>query len=126
MTAKEYFNALIIMYIALVVGQLLFMAAAVFLVLSGSMEAVLPEERNLFLIIVAFVAVGSVYAGNFLYNKQLNSIKQLKDFREQFTKLKALIIMRLALLEGPTILAIVFYLLTGSWIFLLLSLLIIL
>ncbi len=65
------------------------------------------------------MAAGGLFAGNFLYNKQLNSIIQLNDFIEQFTKMRALIIMRLALLEGPTILAIIFYLLTGSWLFLL-------
>ncbi len=119
MNAQQYFKLLNIIHKALLGGQLVFMIVSVFLVLSGTFEAFLAEERNLFFIIVAIMAAGGLFAGNFLYNKQLNSIIQLNDFIEQFTKMRALIIMRLALLEGPTILAIIFYLLTGSWLFLL-------
>ncbi|MBN1251644.1 MAG: hypothetical protein JXR51_14080 [Bacteroidales bacterium] len=125
MKVKEYFKALTIMHFALVLGQLFFMLVAIFLSLSGNINGELNDMRNLFLIIVAFVTLAGVYGGNFIYNKQLEAVKQKKDYKQQFTDVKALIITRLALLEAPSFLAIVFYILTGSWMFLIFVLLVV-
>ena len=126
MNVKEYFKMLSVMHIALIIGQLFFLIIAVFLLSTGKMEAYLPEMRNAFLLIVAFVTIGGIYGGDYLYSKQLETIKQLNDFKQQFTSMKTLIIVRLILLEGPSVLSVVFYIITGSWMFLIITLLIIL
>ena len=111
---------------ALIAGQLVFIAVVLFLLSSGAWEAILVEETNLFLIIVAIATAGGFYLGNFIYGKQLESIKQLADFKEQLAKLKGIIIMRLALLEGPFFLSILFYLFTESWFFMVFAVLLLL
>jgi len=126
MNVKQYFSFLSIIHMALIAGQLVFIAVVLFLLSSGAWEAILVEETNLFLIIVAIATAGGFYLGNFIYGKQLESIKQLADFKEQLAKLKGIIIMRFALLEGPMFLSILFYLFTGSWYFMVFAVLLVL
>jgi len=117
MNVKQYFSFLNIIHMALIAGQLVFIAIVLFLLSSGAWEVILAEQTNVFLIIVAVSTAGGVYLGNLIYSRQLASIKQLTDFKEQLAKLKLIIIMRFALLEGPMFLSILFYLFTGSWFF---------
>lgn len=126
MNVKQYFSMLNILHIAMLVGQLFFIIVVLVLLSSGAWEAILTEETNLFLIIAAVVSASGFYAGNFVYDKQLELIKELSDFREQLAKLRVSIIIRFALLEGPMFLIILFYLLTGSWLFMVFAVLLIL
>ncbi len=126
MNLKAYFKFLQIIHTAIIVGVLLFMVVTVYLVNSGHFEASLTDSRDFFLAISALVTTSFLFAGNFIYKKQMESIKQLTDFKEQFTKIKNLLIIQFVIFEGPAFLSIVFYLVTGSLLFLVFTLLAIL
>jgi len=118
MNVREYFKMLLILHIALIVGQLTFAVIVVFFVEFGGFEPSYTESRNLFLIIAALVTVIGVFISNMLYKKNIELIKNMKELKQKFSKYKMIYIIKYILLEAPSTIAIIFYLLTGDILFL--------
>ncbi|WP_417611815.1 hypothetical protein [Owenweeksia hongkongensis] len=116
-TSKEYFKALSIIHAVLLVGQLLFMGA---LLLSNDNQET-ENSGNLFLFIAPALALGGVLGGIFLERTRINSIKKKKDLKEKVSSYQTTLIMKFALLEGPSLFALVCYSLTVDYTFLTLS-----
>ncbi|HBF87278.1 MAG TPA: hypothetical protein DDX39_01455 [Bacteroidales bacterium] len=125
MKSKEYFKSLSILWAALVAGQIFFAAIVYYLHKSGNF-AVDENLNRIFLVIVpAFVVVG--IAGNILFFKaKLKQLKFKKDLSYKMEQYRVALLVSYALIEGPSILGIVAFLLTGNIVFLSLSILIIL
>ncbi len=110
LTSDEYFKKLSILYFALLGGQLLF-AGVVYFLLSPAPTTF--DDGGTFLYIVPAVAVSCVIMSNFLFKNLLNSAKNKSDLSDKFMSYQTAVLVRLALLEAPVLLAIVAYLLTG-------------
>jgi hypothetical protein len=108
-------KALRILYFALLAGQVMLGLIAVLLnALVDFSRNADPGLASIFLIAVP--ALGIVFAGSshLVFRKRLDAIRELTDFPAQFQAYRAACIIRWTMAEGPALLAIISYLLTGK------------
>ena len=117
-TVKSYFMALQIVYFALIAGQLIFAFLSFYLIRSGLFDGEQAELRNIFIYIVPVFVVGGLFISHLLFKSFLNNAKGKKSLFDKLTNYRSALIIRFALLEGPSFFAIVVYLLTGDYLFL--------
>ncbi|MFN3872254.1 MAG: hypothetical protein ACK4R9_04575 [Ignavibacterium sp.] len=120
MKASEQIKAVQIIFFALLTGQIIFLFIAVFLVQSSN---VVPDE-NLFLILFVvdlLIIAPAIVAGPMFYRSFISRVKPKMSLSEKFNLYKQGTIIKLALVEAPTIFSIVAYMLTGSLVFLILA-----
>jgi len=117
-TIKSYFLALQIVYFALIAGQIIFTFLTFYLIRSGLFDGEQAELRNIFIYIVPAFMVGGLFISHLLFKSFLNTARGKKNLYEKLTFYRSALIIRFALLEGPSFFAIVVYLLTGDYLFL--------
>ena len=117
-TSKEYFKTLQIIYYALVAGQLIFVSIGFYMVKTGRFNINNPSLNNVFIYIIPLIVIGGVLLSNFIFNKKLNDAKGKPSLIEKMTTYRTCLIIRYGLLEGPSFLAVIAYLVTNSIIFL--------
>ena len=111
------FKALQILHMALLTGMALFSVIAVFLVTKGLIPANKALEKPL-QVAALLVSVGGTAAGFALFNKRIKSIQPTDTVASRITTYRAAAILRWALIEGPVLLSIISFLLTGNYAFL--------
>ncbi|WP_337864848.1 hypothetical protein [Ignavibacterium sp.] len=113
-------KSLQIMFYAMLAGQIIFLFISVFLVQSGNIQ--LNENLFLVLFIVDLIIVApAVVVGPMIYRGFINRSLSSKSNEEKFNFFRQGVIIKLALVEAPTIFSIVGYILTGSVVFLFLA-----
>jgi hypothetical protein len=112
-TSKDYFRTLQIIYIALIAGQVLFGLMALFLHQMIGLDAGLNDLKSVFIYIVPIFIVGGYFASRILYKNSLKKAKSRASLIEKMSDYRAALVVRYALLEGPSFFAIVSYLITG-------------
>ncbi len=117
-TSKEYFKALQIVYFALIAGQVLFGLLTFYLIQTGLFDGDQKELRNIFIYIVPVFVVGGLFGSSILFKKGLNSAKEKTSLYEKMSDYRSTLIVRYALLEGPSFFGIVVFLITGDYLFL--------
>jgi hypothetical protein len=113
-------KALTVMHFSLLMGQLMFAAIAAYLVYTKSFGAVVNNEEVISILGPGLtgLAVAFVLIGFYSYNRKLEKISTNdKAIQEKLTGYRAANIIRWAILEAPTLLAIICFLLTGKPIF---------
>ena len=114
-TNTPYLRSLQMVHFALGMGMTSFLVICFVLHGSGAWES-MPELTNICITFVPIVLVGGIVIGNWLYNKRLEGINQAATVQQKLETYRTAFIIRLALHEGPTLLAIVAYLLTvNQW-----------
>ncbi len=120
MKVNDQFKMVQIIFFALLSGQLVFLLIAVLLVQSGEIST----NDNLFLILLIvdlMIVFPSLTVGPMFYRNFINKAKSGLSVEEKFNLYRQGIIIKLALVEAPTIFSIVGYLLTGSFVFLIIA-----
>lgn len=120
MKLAEQIKSVQIIFLALLAGQIMFLFIAVFLVQSGNVK---PND-NLFLILFIvdlMIITPAIVVGPMIYRGFIERANTKKLTQEKFILYRQGLIIKLALVEAPTIFSIVGYLLTGSIIFLILA-----
>lgn len=112
---KETMKSLNIIYLALILGQLAFMAVAVFIA-----SDTVPNAENMSLLrtFIPVVSVSTVAISYVLYNKRREQGAELEDLTEKTLHYRTSNITRWALVEAGNLFAVVSVLLTGSKFFL--------
>jgi hypothetical protein len=126
LTSGAYFRALLIIYYGLIIGQVLFGFLAFFLVSTHILKSEGEDLSRVFIYIIPFFVLGGFIASNLLFKNRLKAIDQKSSLMIKLTDYRAALVLRYALLEGPTIFAIVVYLVTGNSIFILFAAIIVL
>jgi hypothetical protein len=116
-TKSADFRALTIIALALMTGLTLFAAVVTYLITSGSIvepEAIISPQLDILL--VAGFGLMCLTMSRFLSSKILQDTprEQRQDYPTAIGRYRAALIVRLALLEGPGLLACVFALVTGN------------
>lgn len=116
-TSKEYFMTLIIIHAMLLFGQVVFLVVLYYLVVAG--QGGMSQELNDILQFVApaFV-IGGLIASALWVNKKLKSIKAKPELMDRLSEYRTVQIIRYALLEGPSLFALICFFLTGNFLFL--------
>lgn len=104
-----------IIFIALLLGQLLFLGVTIFLTL-GATQPEDPKEGEIFLFIVPIVLVFGMTAGALISKQRLIQLQKIKELQTRLNGYQQISIIRLALLEGPNLFAIVTFFITQNWI----------
>ncbi|MCU0353259.1 MAG: hypothetical protein MUD08_05895 [Cytophagales bacterium] len=117
-TVKQYFLSQNMIYIALIVGQMLFAAVTVYLRSSGQMSNETGELTGLLQYLVPLVSVGGAAGGFQLFKIMLQAAKKQSGLSDKVSRYGTALIVRYALLEAPSLFSIVSYFLTGNYLFL--------
>jgi hypothetical protein len=123
-TSKKFFRTLSIIHIAMLAGQIVFLA--VILNLNMTSGNVSTEGLSFpFSLVVPILTVACIIASNLIYR---NRIKQSGTENEITSKMQYYYlgtIIKLALLEGPSLFSIIVFLMTGELYFLIFTLILI-
>lgn len=126
-TTAAYFKAFNILFLALLMGQILF-AVIIFIVSITTNSNTMPQQQaQLFTYVVAALMFICLAANWSLFKKRIESIRQEPELSKQLNAYRALYIMRFALAEAPTLFAIIIMFITGYpliWLFVIIGLLI--
>jgi hypothetical protein len=115
---KNSFQVFTIIYVAILVGQLIF-AGVVFLLNDGVMESSRGIE-GVFEITGIAILVGAFTASIFIFQNLINKAAKERDLDTKIDKARSAYIVRWALLEGAGLFLLVGLLLTGNTLFLML------
>lgn len=108
----------LVIWSSLVLGQIFFGAISVYLVKYGGMNIDQPELYQILIYVVPIIAIVSVLLSFYIFNQRLVALKDKTDLNSKLFDYRSALIVRWALLEGPSFFAIVSYILTGNYILL--------
>lgn len=117
MTSGEYFKSLKVVHLALVVGVVFFALTSILLQFAG-FGTLGPDVDKILVLVVPIIALIGSYTSNFIFRKKLSEIKKKSSLKEKMEEYRSAFIIRLALIEAPSFLTVVAYLLTGNYLFL--------
>jgi hypothetical protein len=109
----NYIKSLQILFKALFIGQLLFALMVILLGLRGVAGSSVGVPTNIFFYFtlgVSIVAIGMSYK---LFNQRIDQAKQQESLTGTLEGYRAVFILQLGLSEGPALLSIIGYFLTG-------------
>jgi hypothetical protein len=116
-----------ILHKALLMGQVLFAVACVYLVYTKTVLPSAVDLEKILQVIALILTAGGIYAGTTIFKKKLTLIRDMQtDARQKFSEYRAASIFQWALLEGPSIFCIICFFLTGNYAFIALAVVIML
>lgn len=118
MSLDENLRNNLVVWAAMLIGQVFFCAIAIYLVKYGAMNIEQTDLNEILLYIVPLIAVGCFSASYFLFKQRIIALKDIADLNTKIANYRSALILKWALLEGPSFFAIVAYLLTGNYLLL--------
>ncbi len=115
---KQSFKAMQVIHFALCMGVILFASVTLFLKVF-ELEPNITKAMQPFLLIAALVALGGATLSRVLPNTLLSKLNKEDEAGKKFATFQTASILKWALLEGPALINIVFFLLQGHLFFLL-------
>jgi hypothetical protein len=116
-TPKQMLKMLTILFLALLVGPVMFIMVSILARQGGGFDNQEPMEEIL-LPMVAIAAILGIVGGGILFRQQIKKVSPQQALTRKIQQYQVAILLRLAVLEAPTLLTVVGFLLTGNLIFL--------
>ncbi|MFW6100395.1 MAG: hypothetical protein ACOC90_03340 [Bacteroidota bacterium] len=120
LSPDKYFKSLSLLYISFIFGQLILMLIVLFLRTERVIELKVENERILELVVPLFTA-GGIHVANTLYRKSIRKARGRSTLDKKLTEYRLGLILRYLFWVAPSLLAIVSYFLTGNWLYLAIS-----
>lgn len=120
-TLKQYFTGLTIIHGALVMGQVIFAGVAYYIHSQQSQSQVASTGDEITLYLTVAMAIAGVAGGHVISTSKIKALKDFKSLGEKLSGYRTGLILRYALLEGPSLFALVNYLKSGNITFLTIS-----
>lgn len=117
-TSKEYFKTLQIIYYSLIAGQVFFGLVSVIINQMINLNSGLEILKDIFLYIVPVIIISGLLVGRRLFKNNMKTASSRAGLIEKMADYRASCILKYALLEGPSFLAIIIFLVTGDILFL--------
>jgi hypothetical protein len=115
-TSGSHFRSIKIIHFGLVTGVVFFIIVVLLVQFKGF--GTFSEDIKVILLVVTSVfTFFGVFAGQFAYKKKIEEGKSKSRLIEKLDIYRSALIIKLALIEGPSFFAVVSYLLTGCYIF---------
>lgn len=115
-------KALLTIHKALLIGQLLFAVIAFYLVFTNSIQAGMQHLDKALQVMAIVYSFGGVYAGTVLLRKKILAARASQgNVKAKFEIYRKACIIQWALTEGPSIFAVICFLLTRNYAFLALA-----
>jgi hypothetical protein len=115
---KAEIKTLRIMHLALLFGQVIFMAIAFFLIYSGKFRNTESGFDQILKILIPVLAVGGFAYSHFLFKTKLGKAKNATGLNGKIAEYRGALISRYAGLEAPTLFSIIVGMLTGNLLYL--------
>ena len=113
-----YFKSLKILHIMLLAGQCLFLAVMVFLVTVRPVKMLDASFDKILQVVALLLSFGGVFAATNIFKKRLQAIDtNAATMAEIGTQYRAANIFRWAMIEGPSLFAVICFFLTGNYAF---------
>ncbi len=112
-------RSLSIIHLALIAGQIIFIA--VVLVLNGNYEIILQPNDDLFFFIVPGFAVMALITSNMIFKKMAEPIRMTLHLSEKLNQYRSACTVRYALVECPSLFAIICYYMSGNLFYIFIS-----
>lgn len=111
------FKALQVLHLAFLTGMILFTVISTFLVITRNVKISngLPDKATQ--VIVLLLAISLSTTGFFLFNKRIQSVPTNASATERMDAYRSAAILRWALIECPSLLAIIAFFITGNYAF---------
>lgn len=121
-TSQAYFRSLTILHTSMIVGQLL-MAAVIYFVFNSNKETVFGVEATgqKWIYIAGGITILSVLVSAQLFGMRLQKLRALNDLPQKMTGYRAVSILRYALLDVPSLFALILYMQTNNLLLLIFS-----
>ncbi len=114
-SSRTFFSTLALMHAGMVVGLVLFLSIAFYINASGGYEGNI--ELIVFIWVIPLVAVSGMIASILVFRAKIQKARGIEDFVSRLSAYKTALIIRWALLEGPALLAVIGYLISGEILF---------
>lgn len=111
---NTFLKTISIIHLALIAGQIMF-AAVTFMITNKTTTG---QRDNVFIYVVPIMAFTGLAVSNILFKTLVNKIDGQSPLKTKLAAYQSALIVRFALLEGPSLFAIVSFMLTGNLIFL--------
>ena len=116
---QGYIKSLKIIHLALVIGQIMFLVISVIINrMIGPMYSGDKSMNTLLFYVVPLLTIGCVVVSMMFYKSKISQVHESDDLDIKLSVYRSANIIRFALLETPSFLAILAYLFSGNWIFL--------
>ena len=119
--SKQYLRTLTIIHGALTLGQVLFASITVIANNGKEMDPTQATTNNMLLVMAILMVGGGMALGTFLFKRKLIAIQQSNNLVEKLNDYSTALIIRFAMMEGPSLFCIIAYLLTSNYLFLVLA-----
>jgi|GEM_PF-906035 len=123
MTSKPLINSLRIVFYALLAGQVFFLAVTAMIHNFTPFVSFDGTFTKSMLLVCLFAAIGGIMGGKLVTRRQLDKIEQQMPLEQKVSRWRGVFILRLAMLEAPSFMAIVGFMLTANFVFAALSIL---
>lgn len=117
-TSREYFKAFTIIHFALLMGQVVFASVVYYLISSGSVSNKITDLDEVFIYAAPLAVLGGIAGSIFVTKQRLGSIPNNATLEDKLFEYRAIVITKLAMLEGPAFFAIICYYLTSNLLYL--------
>ncbi len=115
---KAEIKTLRIMHLAILCGQVIFMAIAFFLIYSGKFSKAEGGFDQVLKILIPVLAIGGFAYSHFLFRTKLNKAKNATGLNGKIAEYRGALISRYAGLEAPALFSIVVGMVTGNLLYL--------
>lgn len=121
-SSADYFRSLTILHASLTLGQVL-MAAVIYFFVNAEEAAItgVKATGQSWIYIIGGLTIIGVLMSAQLFSLKIKALREVKDLQEKLSGYRTALILRYALLEVPSLLAIVGYLLTNNLLLLVFS-----
>ena len=113
---KTVVKTTIIIHLALLIGQVLFMGMSIVATQNAALQTVVGSNP-LFFILLALI-IGGVFIGTFLYRKTLSQAADKPTLKAKLAVYQTASIIRWAMSEGASLFGIVCFLITSNYFYL--------
>ena len=120
-TSKAFFRTLQIIFLGLISGQILFGLFSLFLNQMEDWKPVAAELMQVLMYVVPAFVIGGYLGGKILFKRSMKAAQNKAGLSEKLAEYRSACIVRYALLEGPSMLALISYLITGEISFLVMA-----
>lgn len=114
---NNFLKTITLIYYALLAGQIMFLAVA-YLLNSNQISSKKHEMYDIFIIIVPILIGSGLFLSNFIFKMLIGKIEQNTSIENKLMTYRSALIIKYALMEGPSLFAIVAFLISGNAIFL--------
>jgi len=119
LTPAGFIKSMSIIHAALLAGQLLFIITA--FGISSKVHFTVSDTEDVFIFIVPLLAIAGFMGGYILFKRKLKELQAKNSLGEKMVAYQTALIIRFALLEGPSLFGIVAFMQTGNLFFLVIS-----